>query len=132
MGTPFTLVGWTAREEILATDLMRVQQLWSKALQDEIKYGSADSAGAGINFLSRVPSWAPIGGTNTVTLGPGRAFVASSSGVGADDSDYQVAEWPSGVLSFTAADGTNPRIDLVVVTPATAQQDLDARNVLRD
>lgn len=132
MPTPHRIVGETAREEVTAGDLVRMQVLASKAIQDQAMYQGAGGDGVPFSSLEKVPSWTPTGGTNNVVLGAGAGHAFSAVGVGADDSSFQVIEWPSQTISFGAADPTNPRIDLVVVALATAQQDLEARNTLVD
>jgi len=132
-GTPHRIEGWSAREEVLAADLVRGELLASKAIQDNIRDLASDTSGAAINFFSKVPTWGPVAATFNVNLGAGRGNVSSSTGVTADDSDYQVVEWPNPTqIVFTTPNGANPRIDLVVVTPGTVSQDLSARNVLVD
>lgn len=130
-GTPHRIENWAAREEVLAADLIRAQLLASKMVQDAAGDLAADGAGVVIASLDAVPSWTATAGF-TATLGLGRGHVFSTTGVTADDSNFQVIEWPATPLTFSTPDPTNPRIDLIVATPATQAQDIVARNVLLD
>lgn len=131
MGTQHREVGWSAREEVLSTDLKRMQDLSSKAIQDQSRYGSMDGSNTPISSFDLVPNWAPAAGF-TVNYGPGAGHQFSTSGVGVDDSDFQVIEFPVTTLTFATPDVTNPRIDLIVGTAASVGQDLSARNILQD
>jgi len=131
MGTQHREVGWSAREEVLSTDLKRMQDLSSKAIQDQARNASLDGSNTPISSFDLVPNWAPAAGF-TVNYGPGSGHQFSASGVGVDDSDFQVIEFPVTLLTFATPDVTNPRIDLIVGTAASVGQDLSARNILQD
>jgi hypothetical protein len=131
MANPFKLVDFTAREEILAGDLVRMQKLGHKALQDELLNAGIDSTGTFIASFSAVPTVAASGSFNE-TIGVGEALTFDASGVTADDSSLHVLQWPQQDLTFANPDPTNPRIDLIVALPAQVDGDVQSRNVLVD
>lgn len=131
-GTPFTSQIFSARAEVLSSQLNRAEALGSKALQDVLEEMFADSTQTPIGGLLLKPSLAAIVATFHMTLGQGRGFVQSSTGVTTDDSDYQVLSWDSQTIAFTSPDPSNPRIDLVVATPASVATDPISQNVLTD
>lgn len=131
--SPFREVIQNTREEALSGDLVRQQKLSSKALQDEEMFRSTDSNGNVISGFSKVPSIAGVAATFNVSLGAGEAFFYDTGGVGVDDSAYKVVPWIAQVVGpFANPDGVNPRIDLIVVTPAPVASDNSVRNILLD
>jgi hypothetical protein len=132
MPSPFTFEDFTAREEILAADLVRMQKLSSRALQEELYNRATDSNNAPINCFSRVPTMTSIVATFNATLSFGEALVYDTTGVTADDSNFQVLQWPAQDITFANPNGANPRIDLVVATHATVDGDVQSRNILVD
>lgn len=132
MASPFPSVIFNAREEALSSDIDRGQTLKSQAMQNELLYEQLDSAGAAVNCFTKAPTLAGIAATFQVTYGAGEAMVFDATGVGADDSAYKVMQWATQNIVFANPDGVNPRIDLVVMTPANVNGDLSTRNVLQD
>jgi hypothetical protein len=133
MGVTFPVVIENAREEALSGDLNRQQALASAALQNELQYESLDTAGVPINVFTKPSTTTGAIGAFTVALSAGEAMVNDSAGVGSDDSTYKPVQWiAQSVGPFANPDATNGRIDLICVTPATAQTDNSVRNVLLD
>jgi hypothetical protein len=131
MGTPFALVNETSREEFLSGDFVRAQKLSSKALQDELRWGNLGADAGAIAAWTRRPTWTPVAASFNVTLGDAEALAFDAAGVTADESPYQVLAWAAlPALVFGAPDPVNPRIDLVVATPATLASDVVSRNIL--
>lgn len=141
---PFSSVLFNYREEILASDLFRSEQLGSRELQDVIRNGSRgldlpainaavppfSNVGSPIVGCSLLPTIVANTGTPTMVLGAGQAYYDDPAITG-DFSPYTVCRWVAQTLTFTP-DATNPRIALVYVIPATADTDLASRNILVD
>lgn len=114
----------------MSADLNRAQQLASKALQDELLYQGLDSDGNPVSAFSKPPTFTGIAASLSATLGVGEATVYSTAGVGANDSAFKVVQWATQDLAFANPDPTNPRIDIIVVTPAVLLSDNAVRNIL--
>jgi hypothetical protein len=132
-GSPFRAPLFNSREEALSGDLGRISSCASKALQDEMLNEQLDTTGAPINVFTKAPTTTGNAGAFTVAIGAGEALVNDGTGVGSDDSAFKVCQWPAQTVGpFTAPDVTNGRVDLVCLTPGTAQADNATRNVLLD
>ena len=133
-GAAISRVGFNAREQVLSSDLNRIGQLTSRDLQNLLAGASADVTGVPITGLSGPSSLTGIVGTFSMALTAAQALVynPSDSSLTADDSPYEVARWAAATLAFGTPDLSNPRIDLVVVTPAMVGTDAQARTVLVD
>lgn len=130
MGTPFESMLQNAREELLSSDVNRLQQLSSKALQDSLEQYGADFLGAPISGLTK-PMVLPLTGiaaTYTMGLSAGAGFVFVAGG-SADDSEFNRVEWGSQTVTI-GAPSVSPRIDLVIATPASVASDAESRNIL--
>ncbi len=144
-GTPFSQEVLNAREEVVSADLMRVQNLISRDVQNSLGFssGSIDSAnpptGDGLTVTNGTPisgadqaaSLVGVAATFTMTLGPGSGYAYLPAGLTADYSGYQTLRWAQQTLTFTAPAGSD-RIDTVVATPATVYTDASSRNILLD
>lgn len=122
-----------ARETVLSSDFNRMQSLASRDLQNLLADASADVGGTPITGLSGPCSLVGVIATFTMTLQAAQALCwnPGDSSLTVDDSDYELARWAQTVLTFGGPSG-NPRIDLVVVTPAAVDTDQQSRNVLID
>lgn len=138
-----------AREVLVSSDIMRLQTLASRDDQDlqgamarSIDSSPTNPTGPGsllqilgspISGLDVVPTFTAASGY-TATLGAGAGFLYDPglAGLSADDSAYLVARWSSQTITFTTPSGANPRIDLVVATPAMVDTDSQSRNILVD
>ena len=124
---------WNAREQVLTSDLMRAQFLSSRDDQDILADASTDVSGVPISGLSGPCSLTAASGF-AMALSAAQAFVYNPGdpGLTADDSPYEIARWALQNLTFGSPSG-NPRIDLVVATPAMAfNADNQSRFVLVD
>lgn len=144
-GVPLSQVVFNAREEDVSSDLDRAQSLLSRDVQNIHggMSGSIDAAdpqhaaglltanGAPITGANSLATLNPVAASFNMTLGPGDAFVQDATGIGADDSAYKALRWPQQVVTFGAPAG-QPRIDIVVATPATVLADSASRNILVD
>lgn len=161
-GSPFTVVVESSREELLSTDIVRAQQIGSRELQDTIRYNSASrdsadathlaaSGGSPIAGYDFAPLLTPVAASMTMDLSIGQAYVDNPGGVpnvfsGADTSPYEVLRWLAWTVTWDGGtddpvtraahgpvpDGANPRIDLIIATPAQTQTDEQSRNFLLD
>jgi hypothetical protein len=147
MAAGFSKVNFAAFEQIVSSDINRLQRLANRDIQDLLKSASRPDAfrntgggfvgpssilfGAGspIDAVSAVPNLVSASGL-TMQLGAGQAFLQLASGITADDSAYQVQRWDTQIVTFGAADPTNPRVDIVVAELAEVGTDPLARNVL--
>jgi len=145
-GTPFSLELFNAREEVLSSDVNRAQRLGSRELQDFIALAGADDESRRtadpqegiplpVSFATTPPDFVSRSAF-TMTIGQGQAFLFDNS-VGPvngpqDDSPYRVVRWFSQALSFVTPDVGNPRVDLVVATPASVSTDSATRFVIQD
>ena len=152
-GTP-SRMNQTAREQILSNDLNRIGNLAGRELMDRASArsvradfynpatGTFDDFTAGgksaqavpLSGASVPPSLDGIAGQFAMSLGHGQCElpgVASS----ADVSTYQLLRWDAQTVAWPPAgapDPTNPKICLIVATPADANVDLESRNILLD
>lgn len=134
-GSGISRVKENAREIALSSDADRAEALASRELQNILGFGSADAGGAPFSALLRPLSLTAIAATFTMTMGDGDAFayLPSDPSLTVDDSPYEIVRWRSiGPLTFANPNGSNPRIDLVVATPAMADADLASRTILLD
>lgn len=124
---------FNARETILSSDFNRLASLTSRDIQNLLGDASTDNSGTPITGLSGPCSLTGIAATFNMTLAAAQALCwnPGDSSLTADDSAYEIARWPSTVVTF-AAPNSNPRIDLVVATPAAVDTDSQSRNVLVD
>lgn len=143
--SPFTSVNFAAFEQAISGDLNRLQKLGSRELQNLVaadafannidgaagQYADVTQQGTIINGARHMPTLVSAA-LNTMSLGQGECYLNDAAGVGVDDSSYQVARWAAQVVSFTAADGANPRLDLIVAEPIALGTDPQSRNVLFD
>lgn len=133
-GAPFSREKINAREIALSSDENRSYQLWSRELQNVLAAGSADPVGVPFSCALSALSLTFTSGFQ-MQLADGDAFFyfPTDPSLTVDDSPYEVLRWRSvAPLAFATPDGTNPRIDLVVAQPASADADLVSRNILVD
>lgn len=133
-GASFSRVKFNAREIALSSDEIRAEALASRELQNVLAAGSADSAGIPFSCLLNPPTLASAAGF-TMALGAGSAmfYFPTDVSLTVDDSPFEVVRWAAVPgLAFATPDGANPRIDLIVATPAMADADLVSRNILID
>lgn len=144
MASRDSIVNFNAREQALSSDLVRLQKLASRELQNLIAdeeralvdptltaYGSVIGAGEPINAAAQLPGLISGPSTFDVTVGAGEAFLFDNTITG-DDSPYQVVRWVETALAISTPDATDARVDLIVATPATENTDLESRNLLLD
>ena len=150
-GTP-SRMNQTAREQILSTDLNRIGNLAGRELMDRASLRSVradfykpstnafdDFTAAGktaqatpIAGLTRPPSFDGVAGVFDVDFGAGEAQLPATSS-NPDLSAYELARWPAQRLTWPSAgnpDATNPKICLIVATPADVLADVQNRNIL--
>jgi hypothetical protein len=141
MSSQLSSVLENAFEQILSSDLNRIQRISSRELQNILQQLSLDSAGIPISgLLTALPVFTGVPATFTGTVSPAAGFFQSAVGVtSTDDSLYQALRWhgPLGptdpiTAAFAAPDPGNPRIDLVTATPAQETVDAAVRNILTD
>lgn len=148
-GVPKSLVKENAREQLLSSDLNRMQYLASRDDQnlEAAKSRSFDSStpnpsnpgnllsvyGTPLYGLDRPPTFVFFAGYQ-VTIGDGAGFLWGPTFVGlsADDSSYLTMRWPSQLVTFANPHATLPRIDVVYATAAAADADSQSRTVLVD
>jgi hypothetical protein len=142
-GSKFARLGWNAREVLESSDLMRMEDLLSREIQDELAAmgagvestaGSLALEGAPFSGMHEAPTLVGVASANQMTIGPGRGFLYDLTfpGLTANDSPYLVLRWAQQTLNFTAPDSTNARIDLIVATPGQVDSDLQSRSILVD
>jgi len=124
---------FNAREEFITSDVNRLQSLASRDLQNLLADASSDVGGIPITGLSGPCSLVGVVATFNMTLAAAQALCwnPGDSSLTADDSAYEIARWAQTVLTFGAPSG-NPRIDLVVATPAAVDADSQSRTILVD
>jgi len=131
MASPFSKVVFNSFEQLLSSDVNRLQNMSSREVQNLFKELLAGGGGPPVPISGYTsPPTLTFLSAFTMTLGAGSAFFQETSGVSSDDSTYQVLRWPSQTVSFSAADPTNPRIDLIVATPAQVESSPIFRNIL--
>jgi hypothetical protein len=133
-GVPFSREKINARETALSSDENRSYQLWSRELQNVLAAGSADPVGVPFSCaLSALALTFTSGFQMALADGDAFFYFPTDPSLTVDDSPFEVLRWRSvPALSFATPDGTNPRIDLVVAQPASADTDLVSRNILVD
>jgi hypothetical protein len=148
-GVPRSLVKENAREQLLSSDLNRIQWLASREAQDlEGQRASSLDSSAAIptspaNLLAA--NGTPISGVDkapTLVFDAGYSFnMGAGSGhfydptfatLAADDSAYLVMRWPAQAVTFANPHATLPRIDVVVATAGAADTDSQSRIILVD
>jgi len=138
MASPLSKVVFNSFEQLLSADVNRLQNVASREVQNlfktmfsdgQVSYIPVDVSPVPISGLMDRPTLAFLSAFG-MTLGAGSAFFFDATGVGADDSSYQVVRWAAQTVTFAAPDPTNPRIDLVVVPPTQVQSNSLVRNIL--
>jgi hypothetical protein len=141
--TSFSVVKQNPREQVLSTDLNRMQKLASREAQDRLLNASRGSAfespaGAPVSMqeapvINRADDLGTIvgnAGTFVVNLSAGSGFVYILN-PDADGSSYSPVKWDAQTFTITP-DATQVRADLVYATPAMVDTDAQSRNVLVD
>lgn len=148
-GITKTVEIWNAREQLLSADLMRAQFLssrddqnwqasWSRSIDATASPPAHASdllggTGTPISGLNLVPTLtAPSGFGFTVGAGEGFVYNSGLAGLTSDDSPYLVVRWTSAGVTHATPDSTNPRIDIIIATPAMVPTDSQSRTVLVD
>lgn len=134
-GSGISRVKENAREIALSSDADRAESLASRELQNILGFGAGDASGTPFTALLRPLSLTAVAATFTMAMGDGDAFayLPADPSLTVDDSAYEVVRWRGvGALTFANPNGSNPRIDLVVATPAMADTDLTSRTILLD
>lgn len=144
---------WTNREVVLASDLTRIGKLANKEIQEAEKvrsvrpdfYLPSSNTFDDLGIAVKSPAFAPISGvimapsidpspaTYNVLLGAGEGHVVGTGTIPDDESDYQFLRWEAQTVVWPEAgypNPTNPRICLVVATPADVADELQSRNIL--
>lgn len=142
---------FTNREIILSSDVTRIGKLVNKETQnreealsrradfyfgntfDDISSGSKGAAATATPGLIVAPSIDPVAGTYNVTLGAGEGECVGAGTIPADESEFQLARWAQQVIPWPEAgypNPSNPKICLIVATPADVADDLQSRNIL--
>lgn len=142
MADSFSEVLQNVREEFLSTDFVRAQQLTQtqalNVLRDDARTNDTTnaaflnvSAGARVSGCSLVPTLSSTSGF-AMALSAGQALVddGSSDDLNLDTSSTKVYRWAAATVTFGTPDASNPRIDLVVVTGASVNTDVQSRNIL--
>lgn len=144
--TTFTLEQQNSREQVLSTDLNRMQKLASREAQDVLMNASrrdnlVNEDGvvlAGHNYEGVVVNRADVLGTITgasgsydVTLSAGQVFMDITT-TDPESSDYSIVRWPATTFTTITPDAGTFRVDLIIATPAMVQTDLQSRNILVD
>ena len=132
-GSHLTSEKLNAREVVLSSDFNRLQALASREAQNLLADASADVGGAPITGFSGPCSLTGIASSFQMALSAQQAlcYLPGDSSLTADDSAYEVARWGAQNLTFSGPSG-QPRIDLVVATPAMVDTDSQSRNILVD
>jgi hypothetical protein len=141
----FSTVIENSREQILSSDLNRMQNLASRELQNVLQNGGKRDAFTDTfgnpqgpdNYADPVTRADDLGtivgttGSYNVVLSAGQVFgvVATAN---PDASAYSVARWPLTTITSIAPDGAANRIDLIIATPAMVATDSYSRNILVD
>ena len=141
--TSFSVVKQNPREQVLSTDLNRMQKLASREAQDRLlnaSLGSAFESPAGapvamqeapvVNRADDLGTIVGNAGTFVVNLSAGSGFVYILN-PDADGSSYSPVKWDAQAFTITP-DATQVRADLVYATPAMVDTDAQSRNVLVD
>lgn len=152
-GTP-SRVNFSNREQGLSSDINRVGNLAGRELMDNASlrsvradfYAPATNAFNDFTAVTKAAQATPIAGVTrppsidgiasvfNMALGAGEAQLPGTA-PSADVSGYQLLRWDAQTLTWPVGgipDPTNPRICLVVATPADTLTDLQSRNILVD
>lgn len=139
---------FNTREEVVSSDLMRMQALISRDAQNEASGLSRSfdcssgvnpttaahmlsAQGTPIYGLEQVPTIGSPSGYQ-LTVGAGSGYFYSTTGVTADYSSYQVVRWTTQAVTFTNPNGALPRIDIVYAQLGSVATDSAVRNILVD
>lgn len=149
MASKFTRMNQNAFEQLLSSDINRLQTLASREVLNTFKALSngANVTPTTVNFANN-PEEVEVGvPTSSVdeevvvtskgaamdfTLPGNTGYFYYTPGVTADESAYQVIRWAAQVITVGTAHATLARIDLVIATPGNANADVAARNILVD
>ena len=152
-GTP-SRMNQSAREQILSTDLNRIGNLAGRELMDAAQSRSvrADFYAPGTNTfddftavskvaqaiplsgLTKVPSLDGIAAQFDMNIGAGEGQMPSTP-ANPDISGYELLRWDAQTVAWPLGgtpDATNPKICLIVATPADVLTDVLSRNILLD
>jgi hypothetical protein len=144
MATTFSAVIENADEQILSTDLNRMQSIASRDAQDVLGNASLRDGFTGFTGtplktgsgssdpVSRADNLGTIVGTTgnfTINMGAGQVFAYLPVGV-VDTSAYQVVRWGAGAIGTIVPDSSQVRVDLIYAIPAMVPTDLQSRNLL--
>lgn len=126
---------FNARELMLTGDVMRMQRVQSRDLQNLLGGGSAGGDGLPIASFASPCTLTPNTGAGTWVMqlqgATALGYFPSDVSLTADDSPYELARWATQNLTFGVPSGSD-RIDLVVATPGMTDTDLQARSILVD
>lgn len=138
MASPFSKVQFNAFEQLLTTDLNRLQNIASRELQELLRgtYGdgtltSGQETPVGVSGFI-VPPTLTFSAADTMTISAGSGFFNAPGIFFTDDSRYEVLRWPQQDLVFAPPDPTNGRIDIVLAEPAQVSSNSQTRNILTD
>jgi hypothetical protein len=130
---------FNAREQAVTGDLMRLQALASRDLQNILQGDSlSDQAlplgqGVPISGMAHPPIWGTHVGTFNTSISLGSAFFEyDPGGLTADQSSYQVVRWTGATVTHAAPHASMHRIDTIYATPAMVPTDSTSRNVIVD
>lgn len=126
---------FNAREVLVSADAMRMQNLLWRDLMDDLAAAGAGADQIPFSGLVVAPTLTGIASSFNMALSAGRGYYYDPAfpGLTADDSFQQILRWPAqNITTFGAPDGSNPRIDTVVVAPAMVDADSFSRNILVD
>ena len=144
----------SAREQILSSDLNRIGNLAGRELMDRAQarsvradfYDPSTNTFEDFAAVSKVAQATPIAGLTippsldgiaaqfNMNLGAGEAQLPVTPS-GPDFSGYELLRWPIQTITWPLTgtpDATNPRICLIVATPADTLTDITSRNILLD
>jgi hypothetical protein len=142
------------REQVVSSDLNRIGNLAGRELMDAAQsrgvradfYAPASNAFDDFSAAAKTANAVPLSGTTQppsldgiaasfdMNVGAGEGFLPSAS-PSPDFSGNQLLRWPAQRVSWPGGgtpDATNPKICLIVATPADALADDMSRNILTD
>jgi len=147
--TTFSRVIFNSREQVLSSDLNRLQTLASRELQDVLRNGCKgdsftdstpgnEGMPAGNNLaasdVDRADNLGGITGASDgfdVTMTAGQVF-ATIPAATTEESSYSVVRWPSGSTFTLSPDSSQVLIYLIYAAPNMFQEDTQSRNILTD
>jgi hypothetical protein len=143
--TTFTAVKQNAREQVLSTDLNRMQKIASREAQDLLMHGgyrdrfTSASSGAPVLMqaaepVDRADDLGQINGvigSFNITLQGGQAFMSIATS-DPDQSSYCPVRWPGQTIATITPDVSTFRVDLIYATPSMHDTDSQSRNILVD